>query len=102
MSDTTTSKKGRTKKSPDEIRAAFRKLTNAVGLEGLTLFVNDKVPEKDPRYGRSVVLAEGSILLDNISGTEMVSICEHASELMRYATKLHTNSAAPAAESRVA
>ncbi|MHA2065960.1 MAG: hypothetical protein ACXABY_16435 [Candidatus Thorarchaeota archaeon] len=46
MSDTTTSKKGRTKKSPDEIRAAFRKLTNAVGLEGLTLFVNDKVPEK--------------------------------------------------------
>ncbi|KKN19836.1 hypothetical protein LCGC14_0941620 [marine sediment metagenome] len=89
MSDTK-KKKGRSKKSPDEIRAAYRKLTNAIGLEGLKLFVIEN--EADPNYGRSVVLgSDGNILFSNVSGTELVSACERAFELCRYATRLHTN-----------
>ena len=79
-------RKGRTKKTPDQIREAYRKLTNALGLEGLQLFVNDA-------DGRSVVLdTSGNILFNNISGTELVSVCERAYELTRYATKAHTQS----------
>lgn len=84
-------RKGRTKKTPDEIREAYRKLTNALGLDGLQLFVN----EAD---GRSVVLGlNGDILFNNISGTELVSVCERAYELTRYATKSHSNSVHSAA-----
>ena len=86
-----TKKKGRSKKSPDEIRAAFTNFVNAMGIEGLQLFVVDQVPEKDPTYGRSVVLSPEGMLFSNISGTELVSVCERASELCRYATKLHTH-----------
>ena len=105
MSDS--KKKGRSKKSPDEIRAAYTKLTNALGLEGLQLFVNESAPPDDPQYGRSVVLgSDGNILFSNISGTELVSACERAYELTRYATKMHTHLVESAsdesAESKVA
>lgn len=101
MSDS--KKKGRSKKSPDEIRAAFTKLTNALGLEGLSLYVNEAVPANDPTYGRSVVLgSNGEMLFSNISGTELVSACERAYDLTRYATKLHTHAVVSADAESVA
>lgn len=85
-------KTGRSKKTPAEIEAAFDKLKDAVGLEGLQLFAG---PD-----GRAIVLHPEGILFNNISGTELVSACERACELMQYAT--HLPGQAVSAESKVA
>jgi len=81
-------KKGRSKKSPEQIQAAFDRLVETMGLEGLKLFITDQVDEKDPAYGRSVVLGPNGVVLNNVSGTELVSVCERACELWPFATKL--------------
>jgi len=84
-----TKRKGRSKKSPQEIRDAFDKLVETIGLEGLQLFITDSVPKTDPSFGRSIIMGPNGVVINGISGTELVSVCERTCTFWPFATKLN-------------